>query len=303
LSLCLSGFDNTWSDAEAQRRLSDKLRAAARSVDEVRFHTLRLVVFAADLDGEVMRWERELGRQPVGVTAQAVGKTLTWGDGNPESTYSVIILAAGMAWGLVEDHPTALRTLRHELAHVWGNLVDLHAFGPEEVGVASNDWPAIKRYWARSVAGEFDAEHYAYDQIPEDAPRPDDNAFTVEVWSRAVETLADAVSCYRATRDVRDLWEAVLALGDPLLQVGRHLGRLEARKSEDSISEFLAQLPAVSRAGIALLSRALVGDTKDNEPTVLEEAFEMIVLATGVGPVQDPGGLRVIVRDPDSSWE
>jgi hypothetical protein len=301
LSVFLRGLDSTWTDADAQRRLADKVGSAARPANEVRFYTLRLVVFAADIHDEVMRWECEIGRQPIGVTAQAVGKTLTWGDGNPQSTYSVIVLAAGMAWGLVEDHPTAMRTLRHELVHVWGNLVDLHISGPGEAGIASNDWPGIKRYWARSVGEEFDAEHYAYTEVPDDAASLEDNVFTVGVWSRAVEAVADAVRRHQVTHDdLQDVWEAVLGLGDPLLQIGRHLGRLDAHRSERAVAEFLAQLPSVSRAGIALLARALVDRDEAGEANALEDAFEMVVVAAGVQPVQDSEGVRLIVRDPDS---
>jgi hypothetical protein len=295
--ISIIGGHANWGDPTFCELLAVKLRDAR---DAARAYTLRLVVIAGNLGDEVKRWQRQLNEPVRGVTSEphgeAVGKTLTWGDGEPERTYAVIVLDDGIARGLVRDDPLCALILRHELAHVGFGLLSRRAWGPD-THPDNDDWPGIRRVLARSVLSEFLAENYAC-QAPNLAPPDGDIAFTVESSSRVLRRIANAVERHHIDRDIGAVWTQALSLGGTLQQIGRQLGRLNAAGDAATLEGFLNQLSALSpewrdavvRLGVALSAFSWEAGTAD-----VEEAVEAAFHATGVRPIQDTLGLRVVV--------
>src|SRR5215218_344527 len=99
LQLSLPG-SSFWCVEENQRRLAAKIQVLWRGIQDCGFSgclALRHVCATENFLDEVIRWQQLLG-EPTGATqtasAVAVGKTITWGDGSENSTFSVIILIA-----------------------------------------------------------------------------------------------------------------------------------------------------------------------------------------------------------------
>src|SRR5260370_25032422 len=105
---------------------------------------LRHILVTANLGDAVNTWNRFLGLPEAGVSNQAVGKHLSWGN-DLESARSVIILTDGAAVGVARGVLIAVTTVIHELGHVHDDLARAVKFGfPQSARLSClNDWPGV----------------------------------------------------------------------------------------------------------------------------------------------------------------
>lgn len=300
VSISITSGCRDWLDTNIQARLGEKIVSAFRS--DVLFTPLRLVQIAGRFDDEVRRWQSELGLPVFGTTARsetvAVGKTLTWGDGQPKSTFSVIVLHEPMALGLVEGDPRCEGLLRHELGHVKHDLLALHLWGHRS-WPANNDWPAIREFFARNVLSEFQAEHDAVQAVGV-APHDGGSEFTLCLIATSIRLIAAAIERYHVERDIGAVWGIATSEMDASLpQLGRQLGVFAARMDGDSsLNTFIRKLVALApawREGALRLNESLNDFSWSDGIETIEDAIEELFMATGLRPIQDAAGLRLFL--------
>lgn len=166
--LSISNGYTLWSEEGRANRLSESIINTIHSAIEQGIGgcaILRLAIATGDFSNEVLRWSKQLGETWRVSSEGAVGQTFTWGDGQVESTFAIIILSQDIGLGIIaedEDAKTfAQGILIHELAHVHDNICYLHNFGLEPI-LQQGNWISHRLFIARSLWGEFFAESVAY---------------------------------------------------------------------------------------------------------------------------------------------
>jgi hypothetical protein len=205
---------------------------------------LRAIVFAENFGAEVAKWQTALGL-PVGHTNDAIGsaggKTLTWGDGRPETTYAVIIALAGIGGAFVCGDALAKGMLVHELAHI---VDDYHLIREnlKEAAPAAHDLPRVVRFVASNIRAEAFAEIAAGPYWPPDRLATSVN-LTLDMAKVAYEQSGLAIAKWREDRDTWKLWVGILGpVSTFCAQLGRVIGLLSASKeSADSESKRLLE--------------------------------------------------------------
>jgi hypothetical protein len=302
-----------WAEEDRARRLNDTITDIINLVDEEgripASHVLRLLVVASDFPTEVAKWQQQLG-QAEGISSEnTAGKTLSWGSGEPESTYSVITLSEGVALGLIEGDTKlksiAIQTLIHELAHVHTDYLFLRLFGPPSL--EQSDWAGIRQFIALSTLAEFFSESIALLYV-------EDYEFFEEFVSLGTTILQDAqqqieqgILTFQKDRDIVQLWKlAVYELSKAFNQLGRSIGYLAAARhaGNDCFNQFFEDVNRLSP-----LWESVVGQLVDELDTLanqenwdldsfngLYDIIEQGFLAAGIQPRPLDQGLEVLYR-------
>jgi len=252
---------------------------------------VRLIIFANDLNKEIEFWQKQLG-DPTGVSsAQTVGKQLIWGNGEFETTYSIIILHEGIGLALIEGKEdiknVATETIVHELAHVHDGFIMLKEFGFPEVP-KYRDRNAVLQFIARSTWSEFFAEFVACRHT---RARTAENI--MDHWlSLLMKSLEEISASDEMTS--RDHIKAVEKLSGVFCHIGRTIGALSGldADSEDRMAEFAMKTELTApRWGPVFteahkeLNRLLAMEALSNEET--------FILTALVGRVIDDQGLQL----------
>lgn len=198
---------------------------------------VRLLVVTSDIENEIRRWQREVGRPEVtssNMQGQVAGKSLVWGTGELRNTYGIIILREEVALALIEapeeSQTTAKAILVHELAHVHDDYVQFRSFGPSQWPM-NNDWPGVRRFVALAVWGEFFADFVAHHYLK--GSNSQALSFSFTVLEQGIERIRVAILEYQTDGDIGKLWQiAVDQLSRILNQFGRTIGLLSARQDE-----------------------------------------------------------------------
>jgi len=257
-TLSIHNGSAVWGEEDRGKRLSDVILKIIEHAKELEIGgclILRLVVVTGDFVNETTEWNKQLDEVWRVSSEGAVGQTLTWGNGQPDSTYSIIILSQDIALGLVEGD-TQLQALGtgifiHELAHVHDNIRYLYNFGPEPVP-KQGDWISYRQFIARSTWAEFFAEGYVYPYVK--------NYFFDENVSHAITLLQNAqrqieqeILAFQSHQDVRKVWAlAVDKLSSVFNQFGRSLSLLLSAQQDgednNQIEKFFEEVDDVSQA-------------------------------------------------------
>lgn len=250
---------------------------------------LRLILFAADLRSAVFHWQRQLGL-PEDLThteeGVSVGKTLMWGDGQPGSTFAVVLLDLDIGRGLVSGKPLARSIVAHELAHVHLGLLLRYLLGPDvKDAVEGTDWPLLRRQLAVNCFDEFHAEYVASDYI-DDAGVQSSVDLLVSVASAVNLRVRERVAAYRHRGDHGPLWGfTVSEVAHVTNQLGRVLGLLRGKElPTKAVADLEALSPALPRhvaemrdacAGImGLPYKALTWEVFAPAEAIVEQVFE-----------------------------
>lgn len=266
---------SVWAEENRAQRLNDVILTLVQSTRELGIggaSILRLIVITADYPGEVARWSQELDEEWRVPSEGAVGQTLTWGNGEPDSSYSIIILAEAEAICLVEGdaelQSVATGLLIHELAHVHDDFHYLFTFGSMPP-LRPGDWISIRHFIAQSTWGEFFAETAAYPYLRDYGLQDQlDHALTLLSDSR--REIEQEISAFQLHQDVHRVWAvAVDKLSAVFNQFGRVLSllyftRVES-ESDERFDRFLVSTRDVSVAWEHLLHELL------DELLILEE--------------------------------
>lgn len=307
--LSIRGSSPLWADAAHVQKLQQHIMAImhiARQELSFDLRILRHVLFSGMFRDDAARWQRELGhpegtmRTPEG---EAIGKTLTWGSGAAESSYSVIILNEGVAVGLLEPTPLAAAVLLHELGHVHDDAVWLHTAGPLTIP-DERDWSGMRRYLARIMWGDFFAERPAARWLG-DAEVESSVSMTADLLAGTLGRMSQALSRWRSDQDMGALWGgAVTAASDLLAQLGRCLGLLAHDANQGTATSLFEKLEMVGPGwgGIAREFGDALAQVRQPGPGALERLEDMVewaFRALGLEPQSQPGGdLYIDVRDP-----
>jgi hypothetical protein len=287
-------------DPDMVAGLKDRL---VNAVDP-KFATVRLIVVTNDYRQEVTHWREDLDRPPGAITdgpdAVAMASTVTWGDGQVDTTFSVIILDEGVAFRLLEDHSCALRIIRHELGHALWALIELRLWGPSSTP-RTNDWPTLQRCLARGAIAEFFAEREATNALQATLDNAD-TTLTIRMCSAALSEISQSIARYRCDHDIEALWgPSVTIIDGALNQLGRQFGAFTAVEDSARLRQALIAdlMDLRSEWGDAAnrLGRALQEFHDGEAPVVdVDDAVEAAFHAVGLVPIQeDVGRLRVNV--------
>ncbi len=247
---------------------------------------LRLVVVTGNLSNEVKSWSAELGETWRGSSDGAVGQTLIWGDGKPESTYAVIILSQDIALCLLsedkEAETFALGILIHELAHVHDDFICLNIFSHAPSPQQGN-WASHRQFLAKSLWGEFFAETHTYPYI-KDSELSENILHSVAALKYAINEINKEMTSYQLHKTAEKVWAVA---ENQLSIVFNHLGRTlalllsdERVKNNKSLTEkFIAEINLISRDWAKILYN-LMDILKKTEmipsPDILEEIGKFV---------------------------
>ena len=247
---------------------------------------LRLIVVTGNLSNEVMKWSAELGETWRGSSDGAVGQTLIWGDGKPESTYAVIILTQDIALGLIsenkESEAFALGILIHELAHVHDDFICLNIFGHAPTPQQGN-WASHRQFLAKSLWGEYFAETHTYPYV-KDSELSENTSYSITALKYAIDEINKEMTSFQLHRTAGKVWAVA---ENQLSIVFNHLGRTLAillsdervRNNKALTEKFIAELNLIS-SDWAQISYNLMDIFKTSEmlpsPDILEEIGEIV---------------------------
>jgi hypothetical protein len=220
---------------------------------------LRLVIATGDVPGEVAKWAKQLGESWRVSSEGAIGQTLTWGDGVPETTYAIIILSQDIALGLIDEDTElktfALNTLIHELAHVHDYLLYLLKIGLEPSLIQGN-WMSHRLFMARSLWGEYFADSIAYSYVKKhsfikDYSYRDYITHGITLLKAAKEQINQEIFDYQSHRNIGQVWGvAENQLSGVFNQLGRSLALLISERddigNDININRFLEEVKSVS---------------------------------------------------------
>ncbi len=257
-----------WSEENRVNRLSESITnvigIAKREIGIVGCSILRLVVVTGNFLNETTEWYMQLGEIWRVSSEGAVGQTLTWGDGQPGSTYSVIILSQDIAFGFVDGdsgHKSlAIGTLIHELAHVHDNVRYLHNFGPEPIP-KQGDWMSHRQFMARSTWGEFYAESCAYPYL-KNIYINENIAHSVTLLKGAIQDIRKETLAYKIHQNAGKVWGlAESKLSSVFNQFGRSLALLisdrRANENSNQVDHFFKEISCVSQEWEEIIHRLL----------------------------------------------
>src|SRR5258708_27035625 len=239
LSLAING-STIWGEENRAQRLLDYISSVREDLitkEQIpACSLLRLVSVTNDITAEIGRWQRQLGEPVLTSTdelGEVVGKTLTWGDGEPESTFAVIILAEGMALGMLEEGSSEAKSLcvgmlAHELTHVHDYYRQIRTFGKDHLVYAA-DWGNLCREIAINMWSEFHAESVAYSYAGE-LDSDSQVLLAVNYVRKSTQDIQRAIATYRLDRDMPAVWSFVTStLSKTLNQVGTAMGLFSSR--------------------------------------------------------------------------
>lgn len=171
---------------------------------------VRLVVVANDVPQEVRRWQAQLGQAQLPLdeaSGMVAGKTFVWGDGEPDTTFGVVIIRETLAAEILEkgELPSVSRaTLVHEFAHVHDDFMRLRQFGPE-TNPKCDDWAGIRHSIALFAWTEYFAELTSCREHPDGALQ-NSVSLAKDLTCRALECIDDAKAQYHEDRNMGLLW-------------------------------------------------------------------------------------------------
>ena len=300
LILSIHNGGSFWGEEERARRLSDIIVDKVKHAEELGIgecKILRLVVVTGDYVGEITEWNKQLDEAWRAPSEGAIAQTLTWGDGQPLTTYSVIILHQAIALGLVESEDetkaTSEGTLIHELAHVHDNIRHLSKIGPQPVP-KQGDWISYRQFIARSIWGEFFSEMVAYPYV-KDHYLDEYIDHGINMLHNAISDVKQEMLAFQSHRDAHEVWAvAVDKLSAVFNQLGRCLGLLvSAQRMDDNnnqIDQFAHGIGEISKDWEQVV-RQLIKKLANIEREFEEEKFN------NLGEVVDQG-FRTVDLEP-----
>jgi len=262
---------------------------------------LRLVVVTGDFQNEVSEWSKQLGEEWRVSSTGAIGQSLTWGDGQPETTYSIIILSQDVALGLLEENPEvhnlSFGTLIHELAHIHDEMRYLCNIDPDPI-LKPQDWSSIRLFFAKSTWGEFFAEATAFPYLK----NIDSNNYIglcIDSLKDAIQTIFEETNAYKTHKIAGKVWKvASNKLSSVFNHLGRCLGYLHIAQQDagnnNQIEQFLQEiynLSPVWKNTTNCLYKELLNvndrfncDSFSHLSDVIDQSFRCV----GLEPYKDP---------------
>ncbi len=225
-----------WGVEDNLEKLSSKLNNIWRqSMHNTRIFAcgiLRYVGVTSDVKSEVSRWAEQLGENWKITSDQAVGQTFTWGDGEPETTYAVVLLSEVIALALLEESNEPVRTFIHELAHIHDNFRFIRTFGHSPI-IVPGEWETIRQFLAHSTWAEFYAESTAFSDAAEDMISPY-ITYTVALLDKAISLIQNESISYKTHLNLGLVWATALEqLSGVFNQFGRTLGLIFSQTQLD----------------------------------------------------------------------
>ncbi len=296
-----------WSIEENQQKLAAKIQVLWHGIQDWGLSgclALRHVCATENFLDEVNRWQQSLG-EPTGATqtpsAVAVGKTITWGDGSENATFSVIILFAQIAEGIEAENPLAVGLFVHELAHTHTDALLLRKFG-KDAPVAPSDWPGIRRTLAKTVWTEFVSEAVAAPFFQNQQLEPSVTC-VVDLLTEAMTSMSLHHSEYQRTRDMDALWRSGIKHEDQVFaQLGRVIGHLHGSDITLETYAVLSRITAISPTWASLakkldaeLRTTRVSTFSAGNLTALESLVTEAFACLNLAPRESPNGLWVSI--------
>ncbi len=310
LNISLLKVTDEWTKQENLDALRDAIVNIKEDIEKrsaAGCRLLRLVIVTSDITQEIFRWQKKLGYPELTSTdenAVVAGKTLTWGDGQLGSTFSIIILSEVIGRGLISEDMgfknLASGVFAHELAHVHDDFIGIHVFGPESTP-ANDDWIGIQQYFARIIWSEYFAESVAYVYL-EESTISNQIGLCLKMMQSCNENIKREIIDYRSNGDIGQIWNySCSEISKTLNQLGRVMGLL-AKHSDDSLRETLIDQigeisPSLSQLANQLYDELQLIDknkkwddaTFDNLAIIVSAYFHL----NGLYPIQNSEGLRL----------
>lgn len=310
-----TGWEEESCITAALVRLRDTLSAVVST--GVRVHPLRLVHVTDDIGHAARLWQEELAEPITGVTELApgegrvAGKQFVWGDGQPTTTYAVLLLSTDTVLSIGGDPKgPGASTVAHELGHIddiwwrWGVLGQ-----PRRAPPLHNDWPALRAFFAEQLWAECAANVRAR-EFSTPAEVADALALWLALLAERRRAIGTALAAHLNVPDVEHLWGTAIQCFDVLIpQLGRCVG--SALRGVDGEPTALAEKTAEVNDAWGILVGHTVTSLKglarsaysDDPPpdwswAPLEPLVEQAFNLERLEPIQERRGLRIRVLPP-----
>lgn len=268
-------------------------------------HPLRLIIITDYMCDADRHWRRELGHQEPLIdhtkddVDRMLGKYITWGDGEPGRTFSVVLihLYAGCGMTLVDsqDH----NIMVHELAHVYLGAILRKRLGAV-VYECQTDWVTYPLFVAINCFSEYYAEHVAVHYADDDYVEQSLNLL-VMLASEGQARIRERVTFYLADGNTHTLW---CGISDATSSFMAHMGRvLGLHHGRDLPADLITRLDALSpRFGpglneLRVALEAVMAVTPDGIDEAafapVAQVFRNLFVTFGVVPLWDGTTLRL----------
>lgn len=246
---------------------------------------LRTIIVTAQLDDTVRHWQRELGEPEAGVSNQseggAAGKTLVWGTGAGDDTYSVILLQDYIAVAAVLRNPVAVGCLAHELGHVHDETIRRRISGSDLLESADQrDWNAVRRTMGALAWSEYAAERVGATYLPDDTMQQL-LEFGFDYLNGVSDRLRELVRGHtRKELGLRELWGTTITYQANIFsQLGRTCATISrSADPEVRLDRFIDQVSTIHPrwGGVVRALYAELGALSDSNYLGWNENFEEI---------------------------
>lgn len=205
----------------------DRSIADAVATDGLDLGSLKHVLVSGDFVNDVTRRLKELGRPELvtsNESAQALGKTITWG--KPSDVSSIVIVPEPLL-SAYEAVSLSRGILYHELAHVHDDRFRCDLMG-ETIHPDARDLKAVISFIAATLWSEYFCEqtaarHYSRDDLAAFAEND-------SIVSDSVGENSREIAEYRSHADILHLWQhSIFTVNIIMGVVGRTLGEFYAQ--------------------------------------------------------------------------
>lgn len=301
-----------WREQQVLDKLSGVIQQIKADInDKAPFCELtRLIIITADFGEEVTKWQHLLNLPVLTSTdsnAEAVAKTLVWGDGLPKTTYPIIIISEAIAIGLMDDNNSSLQLLSkgilaHEFGHTHDNFLRLNVSGDQSNPL--NTWRGIKQEIAENLWSEFFAESVAkiYKQ---DANTDTNIALAITLAKSGHEAIIARTEHCRTRKDAKELFRVASSeLSKTCNQFGRVAGLISGHADNSKVDKIKDELASISEGWKTIFHNIYVEVQNINSVDKLSEAsftnlqmvIETLFNLNGIYPEETEQGFTISIR-------